>query len=441
MQNLLEKTPLVGHSQDIYQLVQYLEDGKMPELQFEDNMANRKLIEVQKSGDLQLKTIFPDKYLDQEFCQSVPFLPQQRLLSEEEYDRISDIMQTVLKSGQFTSGPFIELFAKEVASFTRRRHVVLTASGTMALLIALCAMEIGPDAEVIMPANSFAATENAVLAAGATPVLIDINPNTYNLDPKQIEALITPRTRAIIPVHLYGNLADIDQIWDIANQYKIEVIADAAQSFGISRLGEKSTMSILSFNPFKNFGACGKGGAIVTDDEVLANLCHQLSYHGFARGQKNVKVASYGYNARMDNFQAATAFARFPFFTYNALKRSYLAYRYIRKLKFLVEKGVLAVPDFHGNHTWHLFTVRILGNFDKRKVQKKLFEQFQVETSHYYPILTHHQNTVLKKTLFSNVYLPNTEAAHKSLLHLPLHNQLTLSEQNRVLEALYAVLN
>ena len=435
----LKPVALTGHSRDIYQLVQYLKNGHGPELVFKDHIANRKLIEVLANRDLHSSTIFERKHLEPSPCESVPFLPNQRLLSEEEYTAILSILPKVLASGQFTSGPFIERFASEVASFIGRRHVILTTSGTAAMLIALNAMELGTGAEVIMPANSFAATENAVLAAGATPVLSEVDPATYNLDPAQIEARITPRTRAIVPVHLYGRLADIERIRDIAERHQLKVIADAAQCFGVSRLGENCAASILSFNPFKNFGACGKGGAIVTDDETLAARCRELSYHGFDRGKKNVKVAAYGYNARMDNFQAATALARFPYFTYNALKRSYLAHRYIRELKPLVERGVLAVPTLEKDHTWHLFAVKILGQRDKNQVQQKLLKGFQIETEHYYPILTHQQKTPLQRTLFADVQLPNTEEVHKRLLHLPLHNQFTLGEQDRVLEALYAV--
>ena len=174
-------------------------------------------------------------------------------------------------------------------------------------------MDIGPGAEVIIPANSFAATENMVLAAGATPVLVDIDPDTYNINPTKIEANINRKTRAIIPVHLYGRLADIDRIRDVADRFNLHIIADAAQCFGVSRLGEKCHASILSFNPFKNFGVCGKGGAIITKDNSFAERCHEIGYHGFSRDRKNFKVAPYGYNARMDNFQAAIALARFPF--------------------------------------------------------------------------------------------------------------------------------
>ncbi len=219
---------------------------------------------------------------------------------------IDAAIQDVLNSGKFILGPQEKAFEQEIADYLGVRHAVGLASGTDALIIALRAAGIGPGDEVIVPAYSFFATAGAVLSVGATPVFVDITPDTYLLDTRQLPEALTERTRAIIPVHLYGQAADMDGILAFARQHNLIVIEDNAQAFGAEYKGKKTgslgDLGCLSFFPSKNLGGYGDGGMLVTNDDELAKQARMLRTHGW---QKKYFPEILGYNSRLDELQAA----------------------------------------------------------------------------------------------------------------------------------------
>ncbi|EOP73736.1 hypothetical protein KOW_00250, partial [Bacillus cereus VDM006] len=237
-------------------------------------------------------------------------MPVNRLISTEEIDGIMRTLKEVLPTGQFTSGPFSKKLEEVIGEYLNKQFVIATSSGTDALMVSLLSIGIQPDDEVIMPANSFAATENAVLAIGAKPVFVDIDRQNYCMDPTKIEEAITPKTKCILLVHLYGKQCNMKKIRQIADTYQLRIVEGACQAIGSSDLGKYGDILVLSFNPYKNFGVCGKAGAIVTNDEDLAIQCNQYSYHGFEVDKKNKKVLDFGFNSKIDNLQAAIGLER-----------------------------------------------------------------------------------------------------------------------------------
>lgn len=437
METLIRVT---GKSKENILLLKYLK-GQLKDIYFEieDSIVNAKLLEKFQK---EIKHINIEKdlfdYTPQQI-KEVPFMPVNRLISEDEKDDILSTLNDVLPTGQFTSGPYLNEFESVLASYLERKYVIATSSGTDALMISLLALGINKGDEVIMPANSFAATENAVLAVGGTPVYVDVNPNTYCIDPYCIEKSITRKTKFILPVHLYGKQAEMDLIKGIANKFNLKVVEDGCQAIGVSNLGIHADITTLSFNPYKNFGVCGKAGAIATDDEEIAHKCMQLSYHGFEVNVKNKKTLDYGFNSKMDNLQAAIALQRIKYLSLNNFKRLFLADRYITKLNKLHQQNLIELPELKDDHVWHLFPIKIKVG-DKIKVMEELKAEFNVDTDIYYPTLAHKQSTALVKSDYQDTILPNTEMVHSQLLHLPLYPGLTLEEQDRVVEGLLSVI-
>src|SRR5438094_10427269 len=236
---------------------------------------------------------------------NVPFMELKReheILRED----LHKVWDDVLDSTGFIGGAAVEGFETAFAAFCETKHAVGVGNGTDALLLALKALGIGKGDEVIVPANSFVATAAAVVHAGATPVFVDIDPRTYNIDVNQIENHISPQTKAIIPVHLYGQLADMSPVLELARVYGLKVIEDAAQAHGAlyhgRRAGSMGDAACFSFYPGKNLGACGDGGAVVTGDPDLAQSLRRLREHGGIRKYEHDVV---GYNSRLDSLQAA----------------------------------------------------------------------------------------------------------------------------------------
>jgi 3-dehydro-glucose-6-phosphate--glutamate transaminase len=405
-------------------------------------LANRELSRVLlEDGRLRprpewLRDVFPAR----PDRNGVSFLPRDRLMTEVEQQTALDCFAQVVRTGEFTSGPAVPMFEAELALFTGLSNVVATSSGTDALIIALRALDIGSGDEVIIPANSFAATENAVLAVGAVPVLADVEEAGYNVDPADVAKKVTQRTRALLPVHLYGKLADMVGLQEIARTHGLALIEDACQAIGATGVGEFSDAAVLSFNPFKNFGVCGKAGAVLTNNPAVAARCRSIAYHGFAPDQKNVKVEPCGYNSRIDNTFAAIALGLLPHLALNNLRRAYLAHRYIEQLGDLVARERLSVPEPSEDNVWHLFPVQALGR-DARNTLRRRLADCGVETDLYYPVLTHQQQIGAHSWVSPEIELPVTERLHSRLLHIPLHNTLSMAEQDRVIGALHAALH
>lgn len=369
---------------------------------------------------------------------TVDFLPLARLVNAAELPAIRGAIESVLPTGKFTSGPHVDAFEDEIANYLGLDHVIGASSGTDAMTAVLLALGAGPGTEVIMPANSFAATENAVFLTGARPVLVDTRADNYLLDPEEVEAAITSRTVAVLPVHLYGAFADVHALTEVAARHGIPVVEDACQGIGLDGLGHFTDAAILSFNPYKNLGAIGKAGAVATRLPGLARRVTELLYHGFAAGQKNVKASGYGLNSRLDNIQAAVLRARLDWLGQNNLARSILARRYVEGLTDLSHDGRLRLPDWDVDHVWHLFTVETTQ--ENRDTVTSALREAGVATDLYYPVLTHKHQTPSAAGLFEGVKLPRTEATHARMFQLPLYPGLTLAEQDRVIGALHDVL-
>ncbi|MCU5707768.1 DegT/DnrJ/EryC1/StrS aminotransferase family protein [Bacillus wiedmannii] len=435
-------TTISGHSKDNLALLKCLQgETKEKEFEISNILPNHKMKEkLFRENKLKIdidieKDIFN---YSRKNIQKIEFMPVNRLISQDEVEKIIGVLKDILPTGQFTSGSFSKKLEEVIGSYLNKKFVIATSSGTDALMVSLLSIGIQPGDEVIMPANSFAATENAVLAVGAKPIFVDIDQQSYCIDPSKIEEAITKKTKCILPVHLYGKQCEMKKIREIADLYQLTVIEDACQAIGSSNLGEYGDIIVLSFNPYKNFGVCGKAGAIVTNNETLAIRCNQYSYHGFEIDKKNKKVLDFGFNSKIDNLQAAIGLERIKYLSYNNLKRAYLAQRYIRDLKELEDRELIKLPMMTEDNVWHLFPIRV-ENGRRDELKNKLYQMYNIETDIYYPVLSHKQNTkwIKENDLQNNIL--NTEQVHKGILHLPLHPNMMLEEQNFVLEGLFNV--
>lgn len=435
-------TTISGHSKDNLALLKCLQgETKEKEFEISNILPNHKMKEkLFRENKLKIdinieKDIFN---YSRKNIQKIEFMPVNRLISQDEVEKIIGVLKDVLPTGQFTSGPFSKKLEEVIGNYLNKKFVIATSSGTDALMVSLLSIGIQPGDEVIMPANSFAATENAVLAVGAKPIFVDIDQQSYCIDPSKIEEAITKKTKCILPVHLYGKQCEMKKIREIADLYQLTVIEDACQAIGSSNLGEYGDIIVLSFNPYKNFGVCGKAGAIVTNNETLAIRCNQYSYHAFEIDKKNKKVLDFGFNSKIDNLQAAIGLERIKYLSYNNLKRAYLAQRYIRDLKELEDRELIKLPMITEDNVWHLFPIRV-ENGRRDELKNKLYQLYNIETDIYYPVLSHKQNTkwIKENDLQNNIL--STEQVHKEILHLPLHPNMMLEEQNFVLEGLFNV--
>lgn len=344
------------------------------------------------------------------------------------WDELNAAIGRVLKSGQFILGPEVKAFENEVAAYLGVKHAVGVNSGTDALVIGLRALGIGPGDEVITTPFSFFATAESISNVGAKPVFVDIEEASFNLDPTLIEAAITPRTKAIMPVHLYGRPCEMAPILDIARRHGLKVIEDCAQSFGARYQGKATgtlgDVGAFSFFPSKNLGAYGDGGLIVTDDDRIADLARMLRVHGSKRKYHNELL---GYNSRLDALQAAILRVKLPHIdAWNAQRRE-VAARYGELLAAL--PGVVT-PKVVPGHVFHQYTIR-LTSADRDGVQQALAEQ-GIGTMVYYPVPQD------RLPVYAGQYPVNpvSERLAAQVLSLPIWPSLTAEVQRRVVDAL-----
>ena len=336
-------------------------------------------------------------------------------------DKIHANIQKVLAHGQYILGPEVTELEEKLAAFTGAQYCITCANGTDALQIAQMALGIGPGDEVITPGFSYIATAETVALLGAKPVYVDIDANTYNLDPSQLEAAITPRTKAIIPVSLYGQCADFDAINAIVAKQGIPVIEDAAQSFGASYKGKKScnltTIACTSFFPSKPLGCYGDGGAIFTNDEALAKVIRQIARHGQDRRYHHVRV---GVNSRLDTLQAAILLPKLEIFAEEIELRNQVAANYTRLLN---EAGIHTTPhvEVHNISVWAQYTIRVKS---REQVQKKL-KDAGIPTAVHYPIPLNKQPAVAD----ARAQLPVGDEVAEDVMSLPMHAYLSLQDQ------------
>jgi UDP-2-acetamido-2-deoxy-ribo-hexuluronate aminotransferase len=339
-------------------------------------------------------------------------------------------IQQVLDHGQYIMGPEVAELEHTLAGFTGSRHCITVASGTEALLIALMALGIKPGDEVITSPFTFAATAEAILLLGATPVFADVEPDTCNIDASQIEAEITPATRAIMPVSLYGQCADMDAINAIAGRHGLPVIEDAAQSFGATYQGRRSTalstFGATSFFPSKPLGCYGDGGALFTDDDALAKAAREIRVHGQSARYTHTRL---GVGGRMDTLQCAVLLAKWPRFEWELQRRAELGARYGRLLADVPGVRTLTVrPD--RDCVWGQYTVFV----EHRDRVQAALKEAGIPTAVHYPRPLHHQPAYAAHCCPDCCEVSLRVA--QQVLSLPMSADLSESDQDRVVEAL-----
>jgi UDP-2-acetamido-2-deoxy-ribo-hexuluronate aminotransferase len=337
-------------------------------------------------------------------------------------------IQRVLDHGQFILGPEVAELEEKLAHYAGAKHCIGVANGTDALQIAQMALGIGPGDEVITPGFTYIATAETVALLGGKPVYVDIDPRTYNLDPLLLEAAITPRTKAIIPVSLYGQCADFDSINAIAAKHGIPVIEDAAQSFGASYKGRKScnlsTIACASFFPSKPLGCYGDGGAIFTSDDELAKVMRQISRHGQDRRYHHIRV---GVNSRLDTIQAAILLPKLAIFDEEMSQRQVVASRYSDLLQRVGIDSTPYVESFNVS-AWAQYTVRVP---ERERIQESL-KYSGIPTAVHYPIPLNLQPAVADPS----ASLPIGDAVAKDVMSLPMSPTLSSLDQDRVCAAI-----
>ncbi|MFN8790261.1 MAG: DegT/DnrJ/EryC1/StrS family aminotransferase [Bdellovibrionales bacterium] len=348
-------------------------------------------------------------------------------------ESIDSRIQKVLDSGAYINGPEVVELESKLAAHTGVKHVLACASGTDALLIPMMALGIGPGDEVITTAFSFIATAETIVLAGATPVYVDIDKKTFNIDPKAIEKAITPKTKAIVPVSLYGQMADMDEINAIAKKHNLFVIEDTAQSYGAQYKGRRSgSMTVAagtSFYPAKPLGCYGDGGAIFTNDDTLAKVMKEIREHGSEKRYYHTRL---GVNGRLDTIQCAILLAKLERYEWEIQQRQRVADRYNQAF------AEIKAPEFSFPHVksdrnsvWAQYTLTVA---NRPQFQKKLQDQ-GVPTSIHYPMTMADQPWYKQHMGGAKVEIPVSRWAADHVISLPMYPDMDNSTQDRVIEA------
>lgn len=340
-------------------------------------------------------------------------------------DELNAAISAVLESGAFVRGPFVKQFEENLSSLYGGAHTLGVGNGTDALQLAYMAAGIGPDDEVIVPAFTIFATAEAAAILGARPVFVDIVPSTFNMDPMLVEAAITEKTKAIVPVHLYGQSADMDPILELAKKYDLAVIEDAAQAIGGRYkgrvLGTLGDVGCLSFYPTKNLGAYGDGGACITTDETLASSLRRLANHGADRKYFNTEL---GVNSRLDALQAAILFVKLPHLPAWTAARKRAADLYDDALKD-IESVETPTRAEYADHVFHQYTVRVPAAM--RDDLAAHLKAYGIPTMIYYPFPLH-LLPVFESLGYELGAFPESERASNEVLSLPIHPHLADGE-------------
>ena len=379
---------------------------------------------------------------------------QQLQLTPKGYTLREDIekrIKSVLDHGKYILGPEVAELERQLASYVGVEYCIGVSSGTDALLIALMALDIGPGDEVITTPFSFFSTVETILLLGAKPVFVDIDEFTYNIDPNQIERAISKKTKAIVPVSLYGQPADFREINKIGDAYKIPIIEDGAQSFGSTHHNAKScglsTIGATSFFPSKPLGCYGDGGACFTNDEKLAETMREISLHGQNKRYHHRKI---GLNGRLDTLQAAVLISKLSIFDVEVEARTKIGARYTEQLK---KNGFTKVPFISkaNSSVYGQYTIQV-NNRDKVIENMKIKG---IPTSVHYPSLLPDQealknlntknknliNNIFSRKLFKSYSINNAKEIAKKVLSLPMHPLLTVENQDLVINSLLECIN
>jgi dTDP-4-amino-4,6-dideoxygalactose transaminase len=347
-----------------------------------------------------------------------------------------EAIERVIDSGRFLHGPEVTELEKTVAQLSQTTHAIGCASGSDALLLALMALDIEPGDEVIVPSFTFFATASAVSRLGAEPVFVDIDPMTYNMDPECLQASITARTKAIIPVHLFGQCAAMDRINRIAQAHQLTVIEDAAQAIGAAwddrPAGSWGSVGCLSFYPTKNLGGMGDGGMLVCSDDAFASKLRLLASHGMQPRYYHKLV---GINSRLDTMQAAVLAVKIKHLDSYTQARCAHAARYKELFQASQLHEIVELPRKQpkATHVWNQYGIRV--PHGRRDALKAHLQQKGIGCEVYYPVPLHMQEC-FSDLGYSLGCLPNTESAAREILHLPVYPELTPAEQESVVEAI-----
>jgi dTDP-4-amino-4,6-dideoxygalactose transaminase len=373
----------------------------------------------------------------------VPLLDVNRGNSEIR-DEVLQAFAEVYDSGRFLHGPQVTELEQRIAEICHTKHAIGCASGSDALLLALMALDIQPGDEVILPSFTFFATASCVSRLGAEIVFADIDPRTFNISPADIAAKMNSRTRAIIPVHLFGQTAEIDAICKIASSRDVPVIEDAAQAIGAAYHGRPAgswgQLGCLSFYPTKNLGGLGDGGMLTTNSDALADRLRLLASHGMRPRYHHSEI---GINSRLDTLQAAALIVKTKRLASYTAARQQNAARYydlFQQAGLTNRDGIslpYSLPGTH--HVWNQFAIRLDGNSgettSRRDALRSFLQEQQIGTEIYYPIPLH-QQVCYRGLGYTPGCLPETEKAAREILNLPIYPELTADEQSRVVEGI-----
>ncbi len=349
---------------------------------------------------------------------------------------LNEAIQGVIATSAFINGPEVKAFAAELEQYTGASHVIPCANGTDALQIAMMALGLQPGDEVIVPAFTYAATAEVIGLLGLTTVMVDVNPHTFNIEADTLAKAITPKTKAIVPVHLFGQCADMENILQLAEKHHLYVIEDTAQAIGAmytfsngtqKQAGTMGTIGTTSFFPSKNLGCMGDGGALFTNDETLAQKIKMIAHYGQAALYLHEVV---GVNSRLDSIQAAVLRVKL---------RHLNAYKEARQNVAAVYDGAFAqhpnlkIPARKANstHVFHQYTLQLCG-INRQEIRDFLAEK-QIPTAVYYPIPLHFQKAY-ESSRYPKGSLPTTEILCTCVLSLPISTELSAEQQQYIIE-------
>ena len=352
---------------------------------------------------------------------------------EQQQNRIKKQIDTnitkVLAHGRYIMGPEVSELEEQMADYVGVKYCIGVSSGTDALLIAMMALEIGPGDEVITTPFTFIATSEMIKLLGAKPVFVDIDPQTYNIDPAKISSAITNNTKLILPVSLYGQCADMDAINTIAKQHNLPVLEDGAQSFGATYKGRKScnlsTVGCTSFFPSKPLGCYGDGGAIFTNDDVLAKMMCEIRVHGQDKRYSHPRL---GINGRLDTIQAAVLLAKFEIFPDEVIQRDRVGRQYTASINAM--QSTIVAPQIRSNCTTVYAQYSIMANNREQLIAK--LNKMNIPTAVHYPVPLH-----LQPPFYNNqLNLPVVEDVATKIVSLPMHPYLSTEDIEKVSRAL-----
>ena len=358
-------------------------------------------------------------------------------------EEVNQAIQSVIDDTAFINGPAVKEFAQALADYTGAKHVIPCGNGTDALQLAMMALNLQPGDEVVVPSFTYVATVEVIALLGLKPIFVDSNPDNFNLDIRAIRSLITAKTKAIVPVHLFGQCADMDPLLDLAKEFNLYVIEDTAQALGAEYVGKDGsrkkagtigTIGTTSFFPSKNLGCYGDGGAIFTNDEALATTLRAMANHGQFKKYHHDLI---GVNSRLDTMQAAILNVKLKHLDKYAENRQKAAAFYDRELKGI--KG-LEIPQRAENstHVFHQYTLKVKEN--KRDSLKDFLNERGVPSMIYYPVPLHLQKAY-KAYGYQQGDYPIAESLSERVLSLPMHTELEENQMHYITEQIKAFFN